>query len=102
MHTDLSPHLHTSHCNELIDALRKCHKDVSILPDPRCLYNRSNLIMCILFLQNKFSQFLGACNTFDNAVVKCLKQERIARSAANRARARERQELLKQRLDQQQ
>ncbi|XP_073820148.1 COX assembly mitochondrial protein 2 homolog [Musca autumnalis] len=74
MHTDLSPHLHTSHCNELIEALKRCHED------------------------HKLAKFVGYCNSFDSAVVKCLKQERIARSAANRAKAREKQAELKRKL----
>ncbi|KAI9580462.1 COX assembly mitochondrial protein 2 homolog [Glossina fuscipes] len=76
MHTDLSPHLHTQHCNQLINELKKCHEE------------------------NNFSKFIGACNKFDSAVVKCLKKERIARSAANRAKARQRQADLKSRENQ--
>lgn len=33
MHTDLSPHLHTDKCNELIKKYFKCHEDVSFLKD---------------------------------------------------------------------
>uniref|UniRef100_A0A1A9WML3 COX assembly mitochondrial protein n=1 Tax=Glossina brevipalpis TaxID=37001 RepID=A0A1A9WML3_9MUSC len=74
MHTDLSPHLHTPYCNQLINELKKCHEEKTFL------------------------KFIGACNRFDSAVVKCLKAERIARSAANRAKAQQRQAELKRRL----
>uniref|UniRef100_A0A1B0FPD7 COX assembly mitochondrial protein n=1 Tax=Glossina morsitans morsitans TaxID=37546 RepID=A0A1B0FPD7_GLOMM len=66
MNTDLSPHLHTQDCNQLIDELKKCHEE------------------------NKFAKFIGACNGFNSSVAKCLKQEHKARSAANRAKARKR------------
>uniref|UniRef100_A0A1B0ATJ6 COX assembly mitochondrial protein n=1 Tax=Glossina palpalis gambiensis TaxID=67801 RepID=A0A1B0ATJ6_9MUSC len=66
MDKDLSPHSHTQNCNRLIDELKKCHEE------------------------NKFAKFIGACNAFNSAVANCLKQEHKARSAANRAKARQR------------
>ncbi|XP_054735253.1 COX assembly mitochondrial protein 2 homolog [Anastrepha obliqua] len=74
MHTDLSPHLHTSECNQLIEQLATCHTE------------------------NKFIKFLGVCNEFDSQLVKCLKRERQARAAANRVKAAERQKLVRERM----
>ncbi|EDV90691.1 COX assembly mitochondrial protein 2 homolog [Drosophila grimshawi] len=74
MHTDLASHLHTPACNILIEQLKACHEN------------------------NAFAKFIGVCNTIDDQVVKCLKSERVARSAANRARARENQAKYKERL----
>ncbi|CAD6992415.1 unnamed protein product [Ceratitis capitata] len=74
MHTDLSPHLHTSECNSLIEQLNNCHSE------------------------NKFAKFLGVCNDIDSLLVKCLKSERQARAAANRAKAADRQARLRERL----
>ncbi|XP_060516356.1 COX assembly mitochondrial protein 2 homolog [Cylas formicarius] len=59
MHTDLSYHLHTAECNELIKLLQQCRKD------------------------NPFRRFMGYCNTEDHRVVICLKRERLARRKKN-------------------
>ncbi|KAM8705213.1 hypothetical protein ACLKA7_009638 [Drosophila subpalustris] len=74
MHTDLSAHLHTPACNKLIEELKACHEN------------------------HGFAKFIGICNSIDDQVVKCLKSERIARSAANRAKARERQSKYKEKI----
>jgi len=71
MHPDLSPHLHSDECNKLIEAFHKCHKD------------------------NKFGKFLGWCNGENDVMLKCLKQERLARRAANFEKAKLTQEKLR-------
>lgn len=65
MHTDLSAHLHSNHCNELIQLLHKCHDE------------------------NPFKKFFGYCNQEDAEMLRCLKQERIARRAQNRIKSEE-------------
>uniref|UniRef100_T1J2A2 COX assembly mitochondrial protein n=1 Tax=Strigamia maritima TaxID=126957 RepID=T1J2A2_STRMM len=51
MHPDLSPHLHTEECNNLIRELQQCHE------------------------QKKFTKFLGACNEANSKLLRCLKNE---------------------------
>lgn len=65
MHTDLSAHLHSNNCNELIRLLQQCHDD------------------------NPFKKFFGYCNHEDAQVLRCLKQERIARRDENRKKSEE-------------
>ncbi|KAJ8923843.1 hypothetical protein NQ315_010425 [Exocentrus adspersus] len=55
MHTDLSPHLHSEKCNELIQLLQQCRKDYPFL------------------------RLFGKCSPEYSKMVKCLKEERLIR-----------------------
>ncbi|KAJ8930424.1 hypothetical protein NQ314_016750 [Rhamnusium bicolor] len=72
MHTDLSPHLHSEKCNELIKLLQQCHKE------------------------NPFARLLGKCNSEDHKMTKCLKEERLARRKNNYEKSLQTKAKLKQ------
>lgn len=76
MHTDLSAHLHTPECNDLINELKRCHTE------------------------NKFAKFIGVCNTADQLVVNCLKKERIERRRLNYEKAQITQRRSQERMRQ--
>lgn len=65
MHPDLSSHLHSDKCNELIQLLKQCHDD------------------------HPFRKFIGICNSEDAQMLRCLKEERIARRNLNRQKSDE-------------
>lgn len=71
MHPDLSAHLHTPECNELIKLLQDCHEN------------------------HKIRKFIGYCNVFDHQVAVCLKKERLNRRQKNYEKALERKNKIR-------
>lgn len=54
------------------------------------------LFVCLL--QSPFLKFFGACNTPYDRMLDCMKQERLARRAANAKNAAERQAAVRERV----
>lgn len=101
MHPDLSPHLHNSECNELINALKKCHTDVHILNSvPSGVFYIPIYFNNPTFFspQNTFARFVGACNTADALLNRCLREERKQNQSTNRQKAIDKQNQFKERL----
>ncbi|XP_077294119.1 COX assembly mitochondrial protein 2 homolog [Arctopsyche grandis] len=72
MHTDLSAHLHTDECNDIIQQFLYCNSHYT------------------------FQRFLGKCSYLDTQVTKCQKKERLQRREHNRQQAvKEQAERLK-------
>lgn len=71
MHTDLSRHLHTAKCNEIIEMFLKCHED------------------------NPLKKFLGYCDVEERQMRRCLKEERLEKRRINFEKSKERKKRQK-------
>ncbi|KAK4008288.1 hypothetical protein OUZ56_013432 [Daphnia magna] len=74
MHSNLSPHLHSPECNELIRLLLACHKE------------------------NPVGRFVGFCNKQDALMVACLKREREINRSLNAEKSKLKREEVQRRL----
>ena len=82
MHPDLSPHLHTDECNELITRLKQCHTEVRhslkchIAVCFMCTDRQNNInLVYSSHTQHNVMKFFGTCNDVDRAMRQCLKKE---------------------------
>nr|CAH0110401.1 unnamed protein product [Daphnia galeata] len=77
MHSNLSPHLHTPECNQMIQLLLACHKE------------------------NPVGRFVGFCNKQDTLMVACLKKERETYRNLNAEKSKIKKEEVQRRLKEQ-
>ncbi|OQV20702.1 hypothetical protein BV898_05285 [Hypsibius exemplaris] len=63
MHSDMSPHLHTKECNEIVSRLIQCRLD------------------------HPYGKFMGFCNNIDFEMTKCFRKEKEDKRTLNRINA---------------